>query len=351
MKITTKLFLFLFFPFWISAQSELSTDILIQRMMLDYQEWLSKRVVNDLLVENDPSPIALDIQNPRFSWILNLEGRQRRQTAYQVLVASEKSILDSGAWHMWNSELVESDQLAQVIYKGLPLESNREYFWKVRIRDEAGKLHPYSKTEIFNTGLFNEEEWSALWIGKGEPDEMVSDVDAFVNQTASEEVKNIVHNTRSPQFRYEFQVDRQVRRARFLFAGLGLYELRLNGAKVGHNVHSPSKTDFRKRILYNTYDVASELNTGVNALGIMLGNCWFNGFKKITIKPYVPANTCATVHLPAVSGAVITESGKPVSGADGIRSVATVVNSAIFGLGSGSYLFSVYERPHLKGLI
>ncbi len=138
MKNKIIFFVLLFFPFWISAQTELNTDILIQRMKLNYQEWLSKRAVEDLLVEYDPSPVALDTPNPRFSWTMDLQGRGRMQSAYQILVASDRKALDAGEGDMWDTGLVESDQSAQITYYGFPLESNREYLWKVRIRDESG---------------------------------------------------------------------------------------------------------------------------------------------------------------------------------------------------------------------
>jgi len=121
------------------SQDKHSTEVQLQRMKNDYQEWLSKRSPTDLLVEYDTSPIALDIPNPRFSWIINLEGRDRRQTAYQLLVSSNREILEAGKGDMWNTDLLESDQSAQLTYDGLPLESNREYYWKVCLRDESGK--------------------------------------------------------------------------------------------------------------------------------------------------------------------------------------------------------------------
>lgn len=234
----------------------------------------------DLLVEYDPSPMAMDISNPRFTWILNLEGKGRKQTGYQVLVASSIDKLDADLGDMWNTGIMDSDQSSQLTYQGLPLESNREYFWKVRIRDEDGKVHPYSKTGKFNTGYLSEEDWTADWIGGGDPDELVSEIEAFVLKTVTEEVQNVNHEPRSPLFRHEFDTDKKVRRARLFIAGLGFYEIRLNGAKVGNHVLTTSKTDYRQRILYDTYDVSSELNDGINAIGIMLGNGWFNGQKK-----------------------------------------------------------------------
>ncbi len=264
----------------IFGQNISASDSQLQKMKQDYRQWLSSRPSSDLLVEFDPSPVALDIAKPRFTWILNMEGRGRRQSAYQILVATSRIMLDTNVGDMWNPGMLTSDQSSQVRYGGLPLGSNREYFWKVRIRDEAGKTYPYSKTSTFNTGLFNEDEWTANWIGKGDAHEVISDVDAFLFKKYSKEIQKVIPESRSPMFRHEFKVEKKVRRARAFISGLGLYELRLNGKKVGNNVLAPARTDFRKRILYDTYDVTSELNLGINAVGIMLGNGWFNGQKK-----------------------------------------------------------------------
>ncbi|HEC44717.1 MAG TPA: hypothetical protein ENI20_18020 [Bacteroides sp.] len=280
MKNTAIILVILSCSLRLSGQSPVDLDTQMDRMKQHYKEWLSKQPDAGLMVEYDPSPIALDIPKPRFTWILDMEGRGRRQTAYQILLASRREILNRDEGDIWSAGLVESDQSSQVTYGGLPLESNREYFWKVRIRDEADKWHPYSEPVIFNTGLLKEEDWTADWIGRGDPDEVWSDVYAFADRRVSEEVQNVTPEPRSPLFRHEFRVEKPVRRARLFVVGLGFYELRLNGEKVGQHVLSPAKTIFRKRILYDTYDVTSELSSGENALGIILGNGWFNGQKK-----------------------------------------------------------------------
>lgn len=252
----------------------------LERMKENYQGWLSTMPKNELLVEYDPSPIALDIAKPRFTWKVDLTGRAHRQTAYQLLVSSRKEMINADKGDIWNSGLVASDQSSQVTYGGPPLESNKEYYWKVRIRDESGQMLPFGKTAVFNTGLLSGKEWLADWIGKGDSSEVQSDVNTFLSHTQSAEVLKVVPESRSPLFRHEFQVEKKVRRARLFISGLGLYELRLNGEMVGKSVLTPSKTDFRKSILYETYDVTSELKSGNNALGVMLGNGWFNGQKK-----------------------------------------------------------------------
>jgi len=77
-------------------------------------------------------------------------------------------------------------------------------------------------------------------------------------------------------FRKEFQIGSKLRRARVYVSGLGYYEPRLNGEKVGDQVLDPGWTTYSKRVLYSTYDVTAQLKRGCNALGVILGNGWFN---------------------------------------------------------------------------
>jgi alpha-L-rhamnosidase len=280
MKNSVVLFCLVVCPFIIFGQAPPDLAAQLQDMKQHYRKWLTGISTEKMFVEFDPSPIALDIPKPRFTWIPDLEGRDRKQTAYQLLVSSSIKMLNADNGDVWNTGLIDSDQSIQVTYQGIPLTSNTEYYWKVRIRDESGKVHPYSKVAKFNTGLIREDEWTAAWIGKGDVNEVVSDVDSFLTKKYSKEVEKVIPDSRSPIFRREFRVEKKVRRARIFVAGLGLYELRLNGKKVGNSVLAPARTDFRKRILYDTYDVTAELDAGVNTMGIMLGNGWFNGQKK-----------------------------------------------------------------------
>ena len=72
--------------------------------------------------------------------------------------------------------------------------------------------------------------------------------------------------------RQDFQVPRQVRRATAYVSGLGLFELYLNGRKVGNDALVPALSEYDKRVFYLTYDVTSLLRGGPNAVGVILGN-------------------------------------------------------------------------------
>ena len=71
--------------------------------------------------------------------------------------------------------------------------------------------------------------------------------------------------------RTEFTLDGAVRSATLDICGLGLYECYINGGKVSEDVLTPNPTDYRKTILYNSYDVTALLSEGPNALGVALG--------------------------------------------------------------------------------
>ena len=75
--------------------------------------------------------------------------------------------------------------------------------------------------------------------------------------------------------RRNFNVAKSVRRARIYSTALGTYQLYLNGQRVGSDILAPGWTDYRKRIVYQVYDVTSQLRPGSNAVGAILGGGWY----------------------------------------------------------------------------
>jgi len=81
----------------------------------------------------------------------------------------------------------------------------------------------------------------------------------------------------APLLRFEFALDKSVKRARAYVAGAGYCELYLNGGKVGDRVLDPAFTTFSKRVLYSAYDVTNQVKQGRNAVGAILGKGWYGG--------------------------------------------------------------------------
>jgi len=196
----------------------------------------------DLRVEYLTNPLGVDVAKPRFFWKNRHSERGQSQTAFELIVSSSPSA-DTG--DMWESGKISSDSSIQIVYGGKPLASNRTYYWKVRIYDSEDKASPWSEVARFDTGLLAPSDWKGQWIGS----------DGLL--------------------RREFILPEEPRRARAYIAGLGYYELRLNGRKVGNHVLDPGWTNYKKRVLYATYDVTRLLRKGKNAIGVMLGQGWY----------------------------------------------------------------------------
>lgn len=81
----------------------------------------------------------------------------------------------------------------------------------------------------------------------------------------------------APYLRREFKLNKTVSRAVVYATAQGVYELHLNGERVGDEYFMPGWTDYRKRIYYRAYDVTGFLKPGANALGAILGDGWFRG--------------------------------------------------------------------------
>ena len=80
----------------------------------------------------------------------------------------------------------------------------------------------------------------------------------------------------APYFRREFTLPAVPRKARLLIASLGYYELFINGKRVGDRVLDPAYQEYDRQLYYVAHDVTGYLKQGKNAIGIVVGNGWYN---------------------------------------------------------------------------
>ena len=103
----------------------------------------------------------------------------------------------------------------------------------------------------------------------------------------------------APLFRREFAIEGDLAAAKLVICGLGYYEAFINGKRVGDHVLDPAQTDYEERIFYVTHEVADLLHPGLNVIGVVLGNGWFNQ-NQVWAKgglPYGQPRLRAEVHL------------------------------------------------------
>ena len=217
-------------------------------------------VVN-LRCEYLSDPLGSDVQKPRLSWVIEDKGqktevRGQKQTAYRVLVASSEELLKKNKGDLWDSGKVASDQSIQVEYQGKPLVSRMYCHWKVRVwlavsklpgegGDKKGKATDWSKPAFWSMGLLKPEDWQAKWVKAG--------------------------GETSPWLRKEFTLAAAPERATAFVNVKGYAELYVNGKKVGDDVLAPAVAVYRKRTLYNTYEISRYLHAGNNCVGVWLG--------------------------------------------------------------------------------
>ncbi|UCG57304.1 MAG: family 78 glycoside hydrolase catalytic domain [Phycisphaerales bacterium] len=378
----------------------------------------------NLTCEYLTNPLGIDEPFPRLAWQLNDPRRGAKQTAYQVLVATDSGLLSPGKANMWDSGRVHSGQSIQVVYAGKSLQPRTRYHWTVRTWDAAAEPSPFSPWAFWETGLLEPKDWRAQWIGLPErlpksvaphvgyhsqiahssdetkwvsidlgrirtvdtvrlfpclpfsysknpgflfpvrfrievsgdaefktgrtlvdrtgkdfpnpgdevqtlgfePTECryvrmtvtklahrdadnyafaVAEIQVLSEGTVISEGRQVkaldsieqddwslrhlndgvtqtqrrVESPAGPahMLRCSFRLPTTIRCARAYVSALGVYELKINGRRVGDNILAPEWTDYHTRIQYQTYDITGLLCKGDNAVGAVIGDGWYAG--------------------------------------------------------------------------
>ncbi len=209
--------------------------------------------IQEITVEYQQNPLGLDTKRPRFAWKLVSEQQNMLQKAYHIQVSKDKNFQKA----VWDSGIVESGASIQIEYAGKALESFTQYFWHVKVWDQGGTETDWSETGNLETAMMSWQDWEADWI--------------------TPEYDYTAPKTACPILRKVFRLEKKAARARIYVTAKGLYELRLNGEKVGRDFLTPGWTSYNKRTLYQVYDVTDMLEPGENAVGASIGSGWYKG--------------------------------------------------------------------------
>ncbi len=231
--------------------------------------------IKTLLCNSQYNPIAIETAQPSFSWMVEAEGYDRSQTAYQIIVATQAELLNEKGAALWNSKKVMSSQSAHVKYSGNTLEATQKYWWKVRVWDEKGNVSDWSATNSFRVGLLDDASWGvSKWMTLAE-DTRTSEYRFRAYKTGG--MQKAIQLTSQPAtyLRNEISAKKEIKDAQAYVCGLGYYELYINGNKTGDHVLDPAPSNYDKQAYYVTYDVTDQLQKGQNVLGLILGNGFY----------------------------------------------------------------------------
>ena len=209
--------------------------------------------VEQLTVNGRTNPLGIATDDISFAWAATADERGFTQSGYQIRIGTKADSAD-----VWDSGKVKSPQQIDVV---LPAQVRASpatrYFWQVKIWNGGGEASKWSAPAWFETGLLTPDDWSgAKWI-------------------ASPAATNAPQSL--PLLRGVVTLKRKVKTARLYASAHGLYQLSINGQRVGDQYLAPGWTDFPKRIQHQTYDVTELVKKGTNAIGAALGDGWHRG--------------------------------------------------------------------------
>jgi alpha-L-rhamnosidase len=219
------------------------------------------------------NPLGVAPDRVRFSWLFAETDSSCRQRGFQIRVFRNEPWRLSEGMLVWDSGRVESAESVGIAYGGPALASGGRYAWQVRVWDGDDLASDWSSVGCFEVELDQADGWQASWVGQGPAH------DSVTPPAGAGPVDSVDRAlTPAPYLRRAFTVDKPVASARLYVTALGLYEVRLNGHRVGDAFLTPGWTDYGKRAQYQTYDVTGLVASGENVLGAILADGWYAGF-------------------------------------------------------------------------
>ncbi|NIJ54293.1 family 78 glycoside hydrolase catalytic domain [Dyadobacter arcticus] len=258
------------------------------------------KVIN-LKCESQQNPLGIETQSPSLSWQLTSDARNESQTAYQIIVSETPEKQHTGINLVWNSGKISSDQSIHIPYSGKQLVSGKMYFWKVKSWDKSGKESEWSEVASWQMGLLEATDWgNAKWLALTAWEDsmrVLPGIHVPHNDPNFGKRKSGSHPL--PVFRKAINVPKNLKKATAFISGLGHYELSINGKNATKDFLSPGWTNYEDYIYYNSIDITSNLKKGENAIGVMLGNGFYNvpneRYRKLLVAYGNPKMICKVV--------------------------------------------------------
>lgn len=204
--------------------------------------------IKDILINHLNNPVGVwgDIT---VGWKLESDRDCVRQAGYELRIM-EKSCSDD-----FFSQKEQTDNSAAVPVCGIAWKPLRYYEIIVRAWDNYGQTSPW-QTAHFLTAM-KPGTWEGIFITAERPEDK--------------------EKAPGTMLRKEIFVARPIQTAILTATAQGLYQVRLNGRRVGSDELAPGWTSYQKRLLYQSYDVTQYMKQGANALGVLLGAGWYKG--------------------------------------------------------------------------
>jgi alpha-L-rhamnosidase len=207
-----------------------------------------------LKADHHREPLGLGNARPRLSWQVETDREGWTQSAYQIAVD-----LDAEPDRTVFSAPIPSADQTLVPWPLPPLASRARCEVRVRVWQHDGEdPSEWSQPLVVEAGLLRPEDWTAQLV--------VPDIELSPDRDAP-----------ALLLRRAFSLPSDPVRARLYVSAHGVYEMELNGERVGDHVLAPGWTSYHHRLRYQTFDVTPLVRAGDNAIGGWLADGWFRG--------------------------------------------------------------------------
>ena len=226
-------------------------------------------ILTDLKVNNMKNPIGISGETIMFSWIITSEITDLMQISYRIRIYKDNIIF-------WDSMQVDSAESAYVIYEGPTLDGAVPYGWTVEIKTSDGNTVT-SDINLFELAI-KPAQMKSQWIEPNLPE-----IKKVKNPSMLDGLKKTVKYRTgaslnpSSYLRKDFKCINKISSARLSVTAHGVYEVHLNGKRVGDRYFAPEYTSYFKNLLFQTYDVGEYLKEGGNSVGVIIGDGWWGG--------------------------------------------------------------------------
>ena len=212
--------------------------------------------ITRLTVEHLTADCVTDCPAPHIAFAVRSDRNGAQLTDAELTV---------GDW----SAKVTGDGQTGTTYKGPALLPFTTYSVQLAAKDDEGETAAASMT--FETGRM-ETPWKGQWITDG---------DYHFTEAKVSPVPMV--------FRREITTDKPIARARLYATAMGVYEVELNGKKLGDRYFAPGFTSYKSYLQYQTYDVTPFM-TGHDTLTATVAGGWAVGSFVFTRKNRVTAD-------------------------------------------------------------
>lgn len=205
--------------------------------------------VVDLAAEQRGAGRFAAASRPRLSWRVATAAPGWYQKSYEIVIAGDLE---------HRTEPIVAGDSVLVPWPAAPLASRQRVSCRVRVTGTDGVTSAWSEPLAIHAPLLRVSDWSAQFISPA-------------GASAASESEPC------PYFRREFTLDRGWSRAVLYVTALGVYQVEINGRRVGDEELAPGWTSYRRRLRFASHDVTELLRAGDNAIGAIVGDGWARG--------------------------------------------------------------------------